>query len=454
MPYPFLNATMFFEGTIQEGISKAVGQQKIVVCFVTNDGAESQTWENEFLTDESIAESIFTKAVALRLEAGSDEAGYLAQIFPLPQTPTVVLIKDGELKEYITSGTSKQEFLRRVQNSFSSSTTNTSGRQQAPQIASPSSSQPAPPVPAAEATAPSQAQRADQMQRMLADRAARLSAEKEEAERKAKEDRAKAKAKAKAEAEAGAKTDAAQAYQQAELVKKKKREADEERQRILRQIENDKIARRERAAERERARIDNVKIGDVAASLANAPETKLPSTTKIGDMTALQVRLFDGSTIRSRFKTKSSLKEVRKWVDESRHDGKAPYTFKQVLTPLPNRNIDATEESKDLAELTLAPSSTLVLIPVKSFASAYDDSASGNAFTRLIQLLLGFLYWLFSFIGFAAPGTQPGVATTASNSGTDAHSPTEAGSADRRRDQQLYNGNSLNFEPRPEDEDK
>jgi hypothetical protein len=46
---------MFFEGTIQEGISKAVGQQKVVLCFVTDDGEESQQWENEFLTDESVS---------------------------------------------------------------------------------------------------------------------------------------------------------------------------------------------------------------------------------------------------------------------------------------------------------------------------------------------------------------------------------------------------------------
>ncbi|KAG5983272.1 hypothetical protein E4U55_000350, partial [Claviceps digitariae] len=63
---------MFYQGTLQEGISTAVGQQKLVFCFVTknppfklktgqaltarghkDENDESQTWENEFLQDDS-----------------------------------------------------------------------------------------------------------------------------------------------------------------------------------------------------------------------------------------------------------------------------------------------------------------------------------------------------------------------------------------------------------------
>jgi len=446
---------MFYQGSLQEGISTAVGQQKLVLCFVTDGNDESQKWENDFLQDESLSGLLGYQAIALRLTAGSEEAGYLAQIFPLPQAPTVVIIKNGELKEYITPGVSKEDFTRRVQTAFSAPV---QAAQPAP--AQPISSSPQPAQnDAQEATTPQEADRSESVRRVLAERAARLQAEKEKAERKAKEAHAKAKEKAKAEAEAGANTEAARAYEQAELVKKKKKKDDEERQRILKRIADDKAERRERAAERERQRIGNQKIGDLAASLASAPETKLPSTTKISDTTALQVRLFDGSTIRSRFQTKSSLKEVRAWVDEKRHDGSLPYTFKQVLTPLPNKNIDATEESKDLAELGLAPSSTLVLIPVTNYTSAYEP-ASANILTRIIRLIVGLFTWVLGLLGFGGNGgSQP-------SSGSEAQDP--AGTAaqgrsrvqgfqnpnDRRRDQQLYNGNSLNFEPRPDEEDE
>lgn len=408
--------------------------------------------------------------MALRLTAGSEEAGYLAQIFPLPQTPTVVIIKNGELKEYITPGVSKDDFFRRIQTAFSAPPPATQ-----PPAAQPASSTPQPVQDDSQQTPnPQEAQRSENVRRILAERAARLQAEKEEAERKAKEERAKAKEKAKAEAEAGADTDAARAHKQAELVRRKKKQDEEERRRILKRIEDDKAERRERAAEREKQRIDNQKIGDVASALASSPESKLPSTTKMSDKTALQVRLFDGTTVRSRFQTKSTLKEVRTWVDENRNDGSLPYTFKQVLTPLPNKNIDETEESKYLGELGLAPSSTLVLIPVPRFSSAYEGG-SGNILTRIIRIILGALTWILGLIGLGGnrEPQQPEAAGAQSQAGAAQDRSRVRGFQnpdDRRRDQQLYNGNSvsgdyfhwriftnmsqLNFEPRPDEEEE
>jgi hypothetical protein len=63
---------MFYDGSLQEGISTAVGQQKLVFCFVTSksawklrmemhidfdkdDNDESKTWEDEFLKDPSVS---------------------------------------------------------------------------------------------------------------------------------------------------------------------------------------------------------------------------------------------------------------------------------------------------------------------------------------------------------------------------------------------------------------
>jgi hypothetical protein len=391
-----------------------------------------------------LTELIKSSSIALRLTAGSDEAGYLAQIFPLPQAPTVVIIKNGELKEYITPGVTKDDFVRRVQGAFNAQTRPSTSDQAATSTAE----APAPQAEATTDTTPQESNRSDNVRRILAERAARMQAQKEEAERKAKEERTKAKEKAKAEAEAGADTDAARTHKQAELLKKRKQKENDERKRILKRIEDDKAERRERAAERQRQRADNQKIGDVAASLVNAPESKLPSTTKLSDMTALQVRLFDGSTIRSRFKTASPMKEVRKWVDESRNDGKLPYTFKQVLTPLPNKNIDETEEDQDIGELGLSPSSTLVLIPVTKYSSAYDDRPR-NIFSRFIGILLRFFTWLLSLIGLG--GDARGEHRHSSSSGTTADrdgSRVQAfqNSNDRRRDQQLYNGNSVSLE--------
>ncbi|KAM0307383.1 hypothetical protein ACHAPM_000096 [Fusarium culmorum] len=435
---------MFYQGTLQEGISTAVSQQKLVLCFVADDSDESSQWETEFLADDTLR-NLFEGHVLLRLEAGSDEAGFLAQIFPLPRTPTVVIIKNGELKEYITPGTSKQDFLRRIEAAFNSASPATPAQ----------AVQATPPPQPVTSTAPEQTQTtvssstSENVRRILSERATRLQAQREENERKVKEERARTKERAKAEAEAGMNTDNARAHKAAEAVKKKRQQDQEERARILKRIEDDKAERRMRAEEREKQRRGSMKGGDVAASLVNAPETKLADSTKTGGMTALQVRLFDGSTLRSRFKTNAPLKEIRQWVDENRNDGAQPYTFKQVLTPLPNKNIDETEEDKAIGELGLSPSSTLVLIPVKKYTSAYDDDSQGIV-SRIIGFILSIFSWIFSL--FRSGDERAHRESVGPTSSRERSRIREFQNPSDQRDQQLYNGNSLNFEPRPEEE--
>ena len=55
--------------------------------------AESSQWEDEFLTDAQVASLLLSEAVTLRLPAGSQEEGFLAQLYPIPKKPTVVVIK-------------------------------------------------------------------------------------------------------------------------------------------------------------------------------------------------------------------------------------------------------------------------------------------------------------------------------------------------------------------------
>ncbi|PFH62512.1 hypothetical protein XA68_13251 [Ophiocordyceps unilateralis] len=446
---------MFYQGSLQEGISAAVEQQKMVLCFVTNESEESRLWENEFLREPSLSELIDGQAVALRLEAGSESAGYLAQIFPLPQTPTVVIMKHGELREYIAAGAVKEDFVRRVQSAFD--VVPPTAPSPAASTAMPTVA-PAPAMDPAEeavASASSAQPETDSVRRVLAERAAKLKANKDEAERRAKDDRAKAKAQAAAEVEAGIDSAATRSHRQAELLRKQRQQQDEERRRILKRIEDDKQERRQRAAQRQQTRIDELQTGDVASSLVKAPESKLPSTTRIGDMASIQVRLFDGSMMRSRFKTLAPFSQVRAWVDEKRTDGAVPYTFRQLLTPRPNTAIDETDEDKTLVDLGLAPSSTLILIPVQKFSTAYDAKPQ-HLLVRVVAAVSDLLTWLASLIGLGGRATSSAASAPVVESSEMARLRRIRGFdnvLDQSRDQQLYNGNSLNFEPRPDDED-
>lgn len=405
------------------------------------------------LTAFQLLDLIKDNAVALRLKAGSDEAGYLAQIFPLPQTPTVVIMKHGELKEYLTPATNKEDFIRRVQNAFSCQprTSSPSSRNDS---AAGASSAPTPATQHAIAgdTSVESRQQSDNVRRVLAERAARLQAEKEASEAKAKEKRAQAKEKAKADAEVGADSDAARAHQQAELAKKKRLQEQEERRRILKRIADDKAERRVRAAEKELQKIENQRVAFDSSSSTDAPRTKLPVSTRVTDMVSLQIRLFDGSVMRSRFKTSSCLRDVRKWADENRTDGGEPYVFKHILTPLPNKTVDEMEESRTLDELGLAPSATLVLVPVSQYSTAYAAAGSGNIFSNLFGTIMALLIWLLGLVGLGGHRENRRVSEREGQRREPAHVPRKRraqrppDTSHPRRDHQLYNGNSVRWQ--------
>ncbi|CZS98235.1 related to UBX7 UBX (ubiquitin regulatory X) domain-containing protein [Rhynchosporium agropyri] len=465
---------MFYEGDLQSGIGKALQESKLVGCFVTDSGEESQLWENEFLQEESLKESLTEQTVLLRLVAGSQEAGYLAAIYPLPKTPTFVLIKSGELKEYLISGVSKEDFLRRLgaalesrgpssqpPPSNSTTTPSTSSNILAnmevntSELASSSSS--------AAQNARIQQQTAN-LTATLAERTRRLAAQKRDLDAAEKAKNA-ADAKARKEAADAGNPKAVSEQKYAKQQAQRQREAREERARILKRVEDDKATRREKEAQRKadaKAKLEGEKEIEKAVNESSASPLPARGGANAKEC-AVQVRLFDGSTIRSRFASQGSLmKDIRPWVDE-KQDGDVPYTFKQVLSPLPNKNIEMSEEEKSLVALGLTPSATLILIPVSGYTSAYE-AGNGGIVSRaasggyaLISSSVGMVAGALGSLlgGTAAPAnvqpvsSGPPVPSAAINVRTLRDQRQES----KKDDQQFYNGNSTNFKPRREDDE-
>lgn len=416
-----------------------------------------------------VGDLIATKAVALRLQAGSDEAGYLAQIFPLPKTPTVVIMKHGELKEYIASGTTKEDFIRRVSNAFSTGSAATP----APAPSTPAAAATtAMSTPHAQSSAPAassssipsgspESDGSENVRRILAERAAK--AQKEKAARQAREKQAaataaaaaaaaavtaaKGKGKAVADSPATPPPQTEAQKEASELLKKKKAQQNDERRRILKRIEDDKTARRELAAQRAKQRQED----QAAAESEVKEQQQAKSASRVGSssIAAIQVRLSDGSTLRNKFQASESVKDIRAWVDKDRSDGSSPYFFKQILAPLPNRSIDTTEEGKSLRELGLSPSATLLLIPIQRFAAAYDAQASSpGLLSQILGFIFGIFTWLMSLVGLGGENTaqqQPSSSPPANAPAALRNQRVRAfeNPNDRRGDQQLYNGNSV-----------
>lgn len=212
------------------------------------------------------------------------------------------------------------------------------------------------------------------VQDLLADRRRRL-----EIDRKEKEAAEKAERRAKAEARRQAieaAPDSAKAKQASYAQQQRIRQQEErlERERIMREIEINKRDRREKEERRKALVKAETEGNDGAGGLVNrqiSREVGEPRPT-LSKVCAIQVRLLDGSTIRSIFLPDRTLRtDVRAWVDEHRQDEDTPYTFKQILTPLPNRTITISEEEESLHSLGLSPSATLVMLPVQGYTAAY-----------------------------------------------------------------------------------
>ncbi len=459
---------MFFQGSLQEGISQAVQQARLVICFVTEGGAESIEWEENILMHDDVKSLLESQSVLLRLEAGSENEAFLAQLYPLPKKPTLVCIKGGELKEYIAGGTPTELILQRLQKALQPAQEAAQPVAHSPPQATSSSSQSLapPPVPstvspvASEDTSPGQAtpsstssnnnSNPQQVQSLLVERAARLEAQRKREAEEAKR-RREEKGKAKAEELAANPSKKAETKDKhADQYKKRKQAERDERARILKAIEDDKTARKARQADREaerRAALELEQGGYGETPLAPASQL-LPSTGRLSEHCSLQVRLFDGSTLRSRFSSRETVrKDVRQFVDENRTDGDAPYTFKVLLTPLPNKTIDVTEENKSLQELQLTPSATLILLPVQKYAGAY--AGEGSIFQRLLAFILAFFAPIATFFTtmFSVSGPpQAPDATEAHTSQSEEREKRLRGLRDRGErpnDQQFYNGNSV-----------
>ncbi|KAH8802782.1 hypothetical protein F5884DRAFT_684069 [Xylogone sp. PMI_703] len=439
---------MFYDGDLQSGINKALQESKLVACFVTDGNDESLLWEQDFLNDASLMDALSQQTILLRLVANSQEAAYLAAIFPLPKVPTFVIIQNGELKEYITSGTSKAEFLSRVGNVLHIAGPGGNASPASPR-SSGNTSHIAPP----QADLHIQTSQPDTSQSVISSEAHQSSSAVPPAHGQAQEQ----------DLEDGYNWEEEAQDQNSYALSQKKRlkEDKDERLRILKQVENDKIERRKREAQRKvEESLRNPENSHGAVSRREATNGPQPHSQTRSQQCAIQARLFDGQTIRSRFPATGSLRaDVRPWIDAQQQEIGSAYTFKQVLTPMPNKNISISEEEQSLESLGLCPNATLILVPIERFTTAFGSGSMGGVVTGTLSTG----YSLVSSTVNAVTGLLGGLfggntASSTSNSGQVLESQPRITSQinvrtlrDRENSpgsQQFYNGNTLNFEPR------
>jgi chemotaxis protein histidine kinase CheA len=504
---------MFHDGDLTSGITKAVQGNKLVVCFVrAEDDEASDLWENEWLSKPVDAEStttfgqqLSTKAVILRLRYGTQEANFLNAFCQITEPPTLVVVHNGQVLEKVEGDVTKEEFIARIRKatklgdetswSWIPSTTSQAAAQtvQSSPAASSSSQQPVESSSAASSSSQQpQSQSQPGIQNLFPERAQQHAAEQSRRDAAQKAERAAAREKQLEEATAANPAAAAEARSRRDWLfqqKKRNEEAKREKERVLAQIEADKQNRKARTQAQRDARLPPSKSIDDPSQSTTPSSKPTSSPLHTASQVSLQIRLFDGSSIKSRFPPTATLAaDVRQWISSTVsttvQPTDTPYTFRQILSPAQPRAIGVSEEHQSLRALDLIPSATLVLVPVSGYADAYGGTAGGgylgaawNLASELLGSVAGIVPGLGGLAGpastappppsdAAAPSSplgtaasaRPKVKTLADQRAEEAAAETHARTGadhdeENRGETEFYNGNSLGFEGRPRDDD-
>ncbi|KAI2812046.1 hypothetical protein CBS115989_10843 [Aspergillus niger] len=428
---------MFYSGSLQEGIAAAVAESKAVVCFVRDDEQASTEWEESYFTfDEELAQLLQSRAVLLRFTKGSQEAGFLASFCPIVKFPTVVVIKNGMMCDYFVPDISKEDFRYRLLAKLDESRApvqqdvGNAGAAGSETVSAPVASDAPAPAPVSSAPIPAPAPVAEP-------------------------------APTPAPAQPAPQPSTTEPEQPRDAtIREGKRRVDDAR---VEQYPTQESKPKPKPAPKEKPS---------AAAAPKEPtsepaERRQPSPPK---QYRLQVRLFDGSSVRSSFTPAQTIRnDVRPWLD-SQMEERSPYNLKHILTPLPNRTLTIADEEQTLAELGLGSSANLVMVPIQSYTEAYSG-AGASLPVRAVSSAYGLVS---SAVGTATGlvGSFFGYGTTQSSGNEAAPAPGTASSgsndAGRRRvnasrgpiirtlrdaqnegnDRQFYNGNQLNFQPR------
>lgn len=379
------------------------------------------------------------------------EAGFLSAFCTISKAPTFVVVQNGQLQEQLTSGISKEDFINRLRKIL--------GASPIPGVTQAAAASPRP--------SPSPQPRSPEDTPTPSTTPAPSS---------------KAKGKQKAvEPQPSSEASATKTAQQSarEALRKRKQEEKEELARIKARIEADKA---ERKADAEARKAERERLARSSPTATHFPPTTTSTRGSQAKEVHLNVRLFDGHTIRSTFPRTAKLQDdVRRWVDEefaakaeNAHERHPPYIFKQILAPLPSRELSAGDEAMTLGDIDLAPSATLVLVPIKGYTEAYAGGAGGivsSAAGGIFGLVGGAFNLASSAVGYVGSTLASALGGGDGTAGAAQQEPTERGSAghvvgdaprqqagdssgirvrtlaDQRagepRSQQLYNGNQV-----------
>ncbi|KAF9316245.1 hypothetical protein BG003_002155 [Podila horticola] len=436
----------WYQGSVAEAVQTANANGTVLlVCVVQDNVPESDSgrFEARFRKELVLTTLVEENLISLKLVRDSPDGMMFGQIFPIMVVPALYLIRNGLLTDFMNSSVDEDQMLERIQKAINghsqippppvisspaspaaapqpSASTPTPEASPSPTVApapvathvvepvspaapSSSSTSSIPSTPSASTAAP-KVDQAEELKELMKQRKLwREKEEKEAAKQRELDRRSSSKVLTSAQRELADK----QNKKLKDQIEKEKREEAEYKKRVKQALEEDKARRR---AEREKAQAA-LTASQSSSSLSGprdqeAPEVLLPHEVRAQnaglraarndaapalacESSRLNIRLFDGSSIRNTFKATDTLEQVRKWINENQEGDENAYNIVQLI---PARTF--ADETKMLRDLELCPSATLVLKEIASSSSAYGGSGGGA-----VPTLMGYGWSAVSLAG-------------------------------------------------------
>lgn len=332
-----------------EAIQLALSQQKLFLVWISPSTSDP-TWDSIWMST-AIQSVLAEHAVSITLTQGTAEAAMFLQLLASPPTATGVwIVFSGQLLDSFTEPPSPEDMLQRIDTTISKSQDlkNAPPPPSQPAASTSTSQQPSQPVSTVSPEVAAQ----------LAARRAKLEAanlqygtlflsfisdgvlDKEEKER--------------LRLAAARQAESANPERQKYISQTAKERAQKklEKQKILQEIENDKL---ERKKQQQQQRTPT----HTAPTKPTKPQNPTPQTAGVAAQTKVAVRLPDSRILRGEFDGGKTLADVRTWIDETRMESVAPPYVLQ--TTFPTRTFEVSEEHTETLSSILGKGGQIIL---------------------------------------------------------------------------------------------
>ncbi|XP_058794186.1 UBX domain-containing protein 4-like [Phymastichus coffea] len=390
----------WFQGSIPEAIAASKSKKAIFVVFVEGKDEVSQEVAKTLDSVEVSSRLEEDKFVVIKLQSDSENYTFFAQIYQLVPVPSIFFIgENGAPLEIIGNKLSSNDLASKIDSIVlkakpqtidpsaslinSEQSTQSSTSTQGASIVINNS---------ADSTSFNQAEKLKRARELIELQNKKKAEEEEQKEREREIERRKVGRDVQKLRQQQQENEIKEAY--SEIMKEKAAEA-AAREKILKQIEEDKLERKKRFEMHQQETVaQQQKVQEEAQVRAQA---KAQAPTCDMSKARIQFKLPTGESATQTFQATDTLGNLRAYVIQN---VQIPFKHFSMSAFFPRRDFSSNDDRKTLTELELVPSSVILILPIKSSnpSSVIKSTDGGGIFSQFLWTLLAPVVSIYNYV--------------------------------------------------------